>query len=217
MNDKQNIILVGFMGSGKTVVGRALSRLTGRPLVDADDEIVLRAGKPIHQIFEDSGEAAFRALERDVIQDLCARPGIIIAAGGGAFVDPENQQWMLAQSLVVCLRARPETILSRITHASSAQPSQVTDPPVIPPYEGGKEAGSPSHEEGATGGLHPPVRPLLAGDDPLARIKTLLSRRAGAYAKAHHNVETDDLTPQQVAEQVLELCREWDSRKEKTR
>ncbi len=202
MNDKQNIILVGFMASGKTVVGRALSRLTGKPLVDADDEIVLRAGKPIHQIFEDSGEAAFRAMERDVIQGLCARPGIIIAAGGGAFVDSENQQRMLAHGPVVCLRARPETILRRITQASSAQPSQANNPP---------------YEEETAGGLHRPVRPMLAGDDPLARIKTLLSQRAVAYAKAHYTVETDELTPQQVAQQVLELCHEWDPQKEKAR
>ena len=175
------------MASGKTVVGEALSRLTGKPLVDADDEIVLRAGKPIHQIFADAGEAAFRAIERDVIQDLCARPGIIIAAGGGAFVGSENQQRMLADSLVICLRASPETILRRVTQSSLAPASQGTD--------------------------HP-VRPMLAGDDPLARIKTLLRQRAGGYAKAHYTLETDDLTPQQVAEQVLVLGRDWDSKQE---
>ena len=60
------------------------------------------------------------------------------------------------------------------------------------------------------------LTPPEAGDDPLASIKTLLSQRASAYAKAHYTVETDELTPRQVAEKVLELCREWDSPKEKT-
>ena len=60
-----------------------------------------------------------------------------------------------------------------------------------------------------------PVRPLLAGGDPLERIKALLAQRADAYALAHHTVETDDLTPEQVAERVLELCRAEESIEEK--
>ena len=66
-----NIILVGFMASGKSRVGGILSRLSGLPLVDADSAIVERAGKSIEQIFADKGEAAFRALERQVIAELC--------------------------------------------------------------------------------------------------------------------------------------------------
>ena len=177
----RNIILVGFMASGKSVVGQALSRITGMPLVDADDEIVVRAGKSIHCIFEDSGEAAFRELERSVIQDLCSRSGNVIAAGGGAFVDPENRARMLAAGSVVCLGARPETIHRRI----AGQPSPAPSPGV---------------------GSRRSVRPLLAGDDPMERIKALLAQRNEAYAQAHHTIETDDLTPDQVAERILELC-----------
>jgi 3-dehydroquinate synthase len=173
------------MASGKTRVGRALSRLSGLPLVDADDEIVARAGKPIHQIFQDSGEAAFRYLERSVIRDLCSGPGKIIATGGGAFVDPDNRGRMLAGGLVFHLSARPETIHRRITELSSSGP----DP------EGGKPG-----ESGE------PVRPLLAGGDPMARIRSLLAERAGAYAQAHHTIETDLLTPERVAQKILELC-----------
>ncbi len=177
----QNIILVGFMASGKSVVGQALSQITGMPLVDADDEIVNRAGKSIHCIFEDSGEAAFRELERSVIQNLCSRSGNVIAAGGGAFVDPDNRAGMLAAGSVVCLSARPETIHRR----SVDQPSPAPSP-------------------GA--GSRRPVRPLLAGDDPMERIEALLAQRNEAYAQAHHTIETDDLTPDQVAERILELC-----------
>ena len=80
-----NIILVGFMASGKSHVGRILAERTGMPLVDADAVIVERAGKSIEQIFADDGEAAFRSLERQVIADLCGGSGRIFCCG--AFVD----------------------------------------------------------------------------------------------------------------------------------
>ena len=83
------------MATGKSYVGRILSQCTGWPLVDTDDGIVRLAGKPIHQIFQEEGESAFRALERSVIAERCARSGQIIAAGGGAFIDPVNRRRML--------------------------------------------------------------------------------------------------------------------------
>ena len=189
MDQPRNIILVGFMGSGKTVVGEALARLTGRPLVDADEELVRRTGRPISQIFQEDGEAAFRELERSVISDLCSQSGTIIAAGGGSFVDPDNRELMLASGQVICLSARPETILQRIAQSQGS-------------------------DNAARGKV--PVRPLLAGDDPLAEIKALLTHRAEAYALAHISVATDDLTPEQVAENVFELCRVGEKIEEKT-
>lgn len=177
------------MGSGKTVVGQALARLTGRSMVDADEELVRRAGRPISQIFQEDGETAFRALERSVIGDLCAQSGKVIAAGGGSFVEPDNRQLMLTSGLVVCLSARPETILERISHSQGSENSAKAKAP---------------------------VRPLLAGDDPIASIKALLAERAEAYALAHYTVETDDLSPEQVAERVLELCRSGEKIEEKT-
>ena len=189
------------MGSGKTVVGKALAKLTGRSMVDADDEIIRRAGQPIHQIFEKQGEDAFRQLERSVIQDLCSQGGRIIAAGGGAFVDPDNRKRMLAAGLVICLSARPETIYRRIS-----------GPPLIPPSQGGEMGESDeerntlgSSERGNTRGSTRPVRPLLAGDVSLERIRDLLAQRADAYAQAHHTIETDSLAPEQVAQRILEL------------
>ncbi|MYC28652.1 MAG: shikimate kinase [Chloroflexi bacterium] len=112
--EMDNIILVGFMASGKSLVGRILSERTGMPLVDADSVIVERAGKSIEQIFADDGEAAFRALERQVIAELCRDKGRIISAGGGAFVDPDNRRAMLEGGTVFCLQARPETIYHRL-------------------------------------------------------------------------------------------------------
>ena len=107
------------MASGKTSVGRALSQATGWPLIDADDEIVRRANKPISRIFQESGEAAFRDLERAVITGLCQTKGRIIAAGGGAFVDEQNRASMLNGGIVFWLTARPATIYERLTHEDS--------------------------------------------------------------------------------------------------
>ncbi len=174
----RNIVLVGFMASGKSVVGEALSRLAGMPLVDADGEIERRAGRPIRQIFQEDGEAAFRDLERQVIADLCAGAGQVIAAGGGAFVDAGNRDAMLAGGAVFCLSARPETILDRLSQA---------------PGDGAEATGADG-------------RPMLAGDDLGARVESLLAQRAEAYALAHHTIETDELTPEQAARRILEVC-----------
>jgi len=167
-----NIILVGFMASGKSHVGRVLSERTGMPLVDADTVIVERAGKSIEQIFADDGEAAFRCLEREVITELCRGTGQVISAGGGAFVDPDNRRAMLEGGTVFCLQARPETINQRLRA---------------------------DNESGEA------VRPLLAGPDPLGRIRELLASRAEAYGQAHHCIETDELTAEEVAERILNL------------
>ena len=167
-----NIILVGFMASGKSHVGRILSQRTGMPLMDADTVIVERAGKSIEQIFADEGEAAFRALERQVIAELCNESGQIISAGGGAFVDPDNRKAILKGGTVFCLRARPETIYQRL----------ISD----------KDSGQA-------------VRPLLAGSDPLGRIRELLAQRAQAYGQAHYRIDTDELTAEEVAGRVVDL------------
>ena len=172
MTAPRNIILVGFMASGKTSVGRALAERTGWTLVDADDEIVFRAGKPIHRIFSDDGESAFRELERQVIADLCAGERQVIASGGGAFVDPRNRDVMLSGGRVFFLSASPAVILRRV------------------------------QEEDAGG----PIRPLLAVDNPEARIAGLLAQRTPAYAQAHHTVETDSLTPEGVAAEIVGIC-----------
>jgi shikimate kinase len=165
------------MATGKSQVGRILSEITGWPFVDADDEIVRRSGRSIQRIFDDSGETAFRDLERLVVADLCAGRRRIIAAGGGAFIGAENRRIMLASGLVVCLSAAPETIHSRL---------------------GGGEGGvRPLLDRGPAG--------ELSRDDQIELIKGLLTRRAAAYAQAHYCVETDSLSAHQVAELILEI------------
>jgi shikimate kinase len=167
-----NIILVGFMASGKSHVGRILAQRTGMPLVDADSVIVERAGTSIERIFADDGEAAFRRQEREVIAELCQGTGQIISAGGGAFVDLENREAMLAGGTVFCLQAKPETIYHRLKADNNSGQA---------------------------------VRPLLAGADPLERIRELLADRAAAYGQAHHCIATDELAAEEVAEKVKNL------------
>lgn len=88
--DMQNIVLIGMPGSGKTTVGAALSRLSGRECVDLDEEIVLKAGMPIPAIFAERGEAAFRALERELAAQWGKASGKILVTGGGIVKDERN-------------------------------------------------------------------------------------------------------------------------------
>src|SRR5690606_21716287 len=79
----QNIVVTGFMGTGKTTVGRRLADLLRRPFIDTDVEIAQRAGKSIPQIFAEDGEFVFRAMERELCAELAQRRGLVIATGGG--------------------------------------------------------------------------------------------------------------------------------------
>lgn len=90
LREKESIVLIGMPSCGKTTVGRALSKMTGQSLLDTDDRIVARAGRSIPEIFDQGGEAAFRALEREVIAEAAQQSGVIIATGGGAAIDPRN-------------------------------------------------------------------------------------------------------------------------------
>ena len=88
----QTLVLVGLMGVGKTTVGRRLAKHVGRPFKDADIEIERAAGRSVSEIFADFGEAAFREGERRVISRLLESPKpLVLALGGGAFVDPTTR------------------------------------------------------------------------------------------------------------------------------
>ena len=113
-----NIILVGFMATGKSHVGRIIARMTNRRMTDLDEEIARRSGKPIHRIFSEDGEIVFRHMERHAALTLCEGGGKIIAAGGGAFAQELTRQALLENGIVFCLTAKPETIHHRITRGS---------------------------------------------------------------------------------------------------
>ncbi len=102
------------MGTGKTSVGRIVAERLGRPFVDLDDVLAARAGKPIPRIFAEDGEPAFRTLEAAVCTEMAAPAGLVIAAGGGAAVNPANRAALAAGGLVICLDASPDAILTRV-------------------------------------------------------------------------------------------------------
>lgn len=116
MTDVRNIVLVGFMGTGKTTIGRAVAQRCGSRFVDMDDVIVERAGKAIPEIFRDEGEVGFRVIERSVAHDLANESGLVIATGGGVVLDPNNMADFARTGTVVCLSATPETVLARVRH-----------------------------------------------------------------------------------------------------
>ena len=121
MSTQRNVFLVGPMGSGKTAVGRQLARRLGLVFVDADAEIEERTGVDIPYIFEKEGEAGFRRREREVIEELTAREGLVLATGGGTVLDPHNRDRLRARGRVVYLRTSVEQQLQR-TRRSENRP-----------------------------------------------------------------------------------------------
>ena len=114
-----NIVLAGFMGTGKTTTGRLLSEMLNREFIDMDAEIELRQGLPINRIFAEQGERFFRKLESDMAAELAQRRNLVIAAGGGAILNSDNLAHLTATGIVICLTARPETIASRMSNATT--------------------------------------------------------------------------------------------------
>ncbi len=114
----RTIVLAGFMGTGKSSVGRRLAARLDREFVDTDVLVERDAGKSIARIFADHGEAEFRARERRAVRRAVegrdGGAGRVVAVGGGAILDEENLEAMRAGGPVVCLTARPEVILTRV-------------------------------------------------------------------------------------------------------
>jgi shikimate kinase len=128
-----NLILIGYRATGKTTLARGLAERLGWDWIDADVEIEHRAGKSISRIFAEDGEPAFRDLEARVVADLCGRPNLVLAAGGGAPLREENRRAMRHHGRVVWLTAAPETILARMSaDATTAgrRPSLTGKPPL---------------------------------------------------------------------------------------
>ncbi len=123
-----NIALVGFMGTGKTYVGRALAGKLGVEFVDSDDVIEERSGMKISAIFEQFGEQYFRELEKKAIKELSERDGLVIACGGGVVLNQENVDNLKRNGIVICLTATPEAIYRRVKDESHRPLLQVEDP-----------------------------------------------------------------------------------------
>ena len=161
-----NIVLTGFMGTGKSAVGQRLATRLGRVFVDMDARIEARAGLSIPEVFAQRGETAFRALERAVCRDVARPQQLVIATGGGTLLDPRNRTRLERCGLVVCLTARADCIAARLR--------------------------AESH------------RPLLenAAQSRAERIQELLEKRASLYNALRHQVDTSDLSVDEVVTQV---------------
>ncbi|MFQ5478113.1 MAG: shikimate kinase [Candidatus Binatia bacterium] len=110
-----HVIITGFMGSGKTAVGKRLAKRLGWAFVDLDELVEEREGRPIADIFESGGEQEFRRLERSALADLELASPAIVATGGGTFMDPANRRRLKELGVVVCLVADMDTILERVS------------------------------------------------------------------------------------------------------
>ena len=110
---RRNLVLIGFMGTGKTTIGRILAARLGYPFVDSDRKLESQEGKSISEIFEQAGEAVFRGKEKEMIARLSRYTGTVIATGGGVVLDEENVKRLRRNGILVLLQASPEVILER--------------------------------------------------------------------------------------------------------
>lgn len=177
-----NIILTGFMGTGKTQVGRRLAKRLGWPFVDTDLVIERELNISIRQLFAEKGEAYFRQQERLVIARVCQYQRHVIATGGGAIVDPANAQQFKNSGLVVCLTSAPEVIFARVQGN--------TDRPLLQAekWKGSRDDSS---------------------FEPLTTIQTLMASRADAYARAQIAIDTSQQSVEQVVAAVLSVYRDY--------
>lgn len=111
---KTNIILTGFMGTGKTTVGKLIAEQLGYTFIDTDELIQARQGRTISDIFSQLGEAAFRQMEADLAVELAAKQGLVISTGGRMMLDPRNVTALSRGGRIFCLVATPEEILTRL-------------------------------------------------------------------------------------------------------
>ncbi|MCL4534007.1 MAG: shikimate kinase [Bacteroidetes bacterium] len=108
-----NLVLTGFMATGKTSVGQRAAQRLGLRFVDMDAVIEERAGKPIARIFAEDGETVFRDVESALARELAAQSGLVVATGGGCMLRPQNCAALGKSGVVVCLWAEPEEVLRR--------------------------------------------------------------------------------------------------------
>jgi 3-dehydroquinate synthase len=127
MDAQQNIVITGFMGTGKSTVGSLLAERLGRPYVDMDALLAQQFGKPIAAVFAEEGEEAFRAAEAALCEELAAEQGLVISTGGGALVNERSRNALGATGMLVCLTASEGEILRRLGGA--------TDRPLLPGEE----------------------------------------------------------------------------------
>lgn len=161
-----NIILTGFMGTGKTTIGKRLAKQLDYRFVDTDELIEERAGKAIPEIFKTMGEDAFREMEGAIVREIAQMQGLVVSTGGQLMLDPDNAAALTRTGRVFCLIATPEEILERVSKDTQAE------------------------------------RPLLAVDNPMARIVELMQQRKDGYGQFPQMV-TSRKTPDEVTKTLV--------------
>ena len=166
-----NIVLIGYRGTGKTVVGELLAASLDMTYIGMDAQIVKKAGMPIPEIVEKSGWPKFRDIETQVARELAGLDNLIIDTGGGIIERPENIEALKINSRIFWLQASVDTIVSRI-------------------------------QEGTQ-------RPALtAGKTFTQEVAEVLEQRIPKYKRAaQFEIDTDPLTPEQVAERIIQIWR----------
>ncbi len=123
-----NIALIGFMGCGKSSVGRRLAMLTGHRFVDTDDMIVQAERRSISEIFAAEGEAHFRVIEKRVLSELVGVCGVVLSTGGGLVLDSENRETLRKIAMIAWLDADPDVLFERATRSTRRPLLQTENP-----------------------------------------------------------------------------------------
>ena len=127
---KTNIALIGFMGTGKTAVGRLVAKKLGRKFIELDSVIEKKAGKSIPEIFVQDGEIAFRELEIEATKEVARKRRAVIACGGGIVLNHINMDRLKQSALIIHLTAPPSTILKRVSREVGRRPLLEVDNPL---------------------------------------------------------------------------------------
>lgn len=114
-----NLVLIGFMGTGKTTVGKRVAQCLNMAFEDTDDEVQKVTGLTIKELFDKYGEIRFRSEETAAIRRIVRQDNQVIATGGGAVLDPENISALQKNGMIICLKAQPEVIYERVKHRNT--------------------------------------------------------------------------------------------------
>lgn len=162
----KNIVLIGFMGTGKSSVGKVLAEKLGVKFVDVDEVIEKTTGMKISEIFSKFGESRFRDIETEIIKLITKKKGQVIATGGGVVLRDENMKQLKESGVIFCLKASENVIFERVKGTQN--------------------------------------RPLLQVENPKQTIRELLQKRMPLYEKANFCINTEGLTPEEVADKIIE-------------
>lgn len=168
----ENIALIGFMGTGKSSVGKLLATRLGVSFTDLDEEIETKCGMTIPEIFDKYGESYFREMEKAVLKEVSERKNTVISTGGGAVKDAENLKLLKESGFVIALTANADVIFERTIR------------------EGER-----------------PLLDNLSKTERKNKIINLLKEREKFYEKADYTIDTSDLSPMQVADDIAKFIK----------